>query len=489
VNVDIWAEDLQDHGLNNRPTHLSIMRTAALYGTVALLITATIIFFTTKGTPEFAQDYIDSAEDFIDDHRSPKLSAQPAPEPPPSHFQPTHEGWVFDYKKHGRNYGLSDEQCNFAFPDLYREIDRAVEHRKTVVGNITPDETEVEWRGDGIVKAMIHDNQLYIIDPHKVWDHNHRPRALATLHSLHRAISAYPEKLPDIEFTFTVHDAALVEKDGNETTWAYTRLAHQEKLWLMPDFGLWGWPDVGLRSYAELQTLLEHEEQEFQHKIPKLVWRGSLDVGSKDVREGLVRQSEGRSWSDVQVLHWDNKTNIEERLLTMEDHCSYRFLAQTEGNTYSGRLKYLLNCHSILIAHELEWIELYHHLLRDSGPAQNYVSTKRDYSDLPKKMKKLLNPSHYDKTKLIADNAKSMFRERYLTPAAEACYWRALIRGWASVQDFTPQFWIEVDEYDKILQKNLTKRKPRGAPFEAYAIMEQIEWPIPAKPRKICIDE
>lgn len=31
----------------------------------------------------------------------------------------------------------------------------------------------------------------------------------------------------------------------------------------------------------------------------------------------------------------------------------------------------------------------------------------------------------------IANNSVSTFRERYLTPAAEACYWRALWSGWA----------------------------------------------------------
>lgn len=468
------------------------MRTIALWGTLFFLISAALILWTTsKGAPEFAQDYLEDAAEYIDSHRAHKDLQRPTTTPPPSHLQPTQDGWVFDYKKHGRHYGLTEEQCNFAFPDLYREIDRAVDHRKNVAGEITQDETNVEWRGDGMVKAQIHDNQLYVIDAHKVTDHNHRPRALATLNAIYRAVSASPTKLPDIEFSFNVHDAALVDQDnGNQTTWAYTRLAHQETLWLMPDFGVWAWPDVGLRSYPELQNLLEHTEEHFHDKLSKLVWRGSLDVGSKEVRQGLVDHSQGHDWADVQVLHWDNRTSIEERLLTMQDHCSYKFVAQTEGNTYSGRLKYLLNCHSILLSHDLKWIELYHHLLQDSGPEQNYVRTKHDFSDLPKRMKRLLHPSHSDMDPLIiADNAKRTFRHRYLTPAAETCYWRALIRGWASVQAFTPQFWIEVEQFDKISQKNKTIKRPKGTPFESYAIMEEVDWVIPAIPRKMCIKE
>ncbi|KAK4624404.1 hypothetical protein CLAFUW4_05999 [Fulvia fulva] len=456
------------------------MRAIALYSTLFVLIAGALVIVAIHGGTNYAREFVDGYE-----HSIVRPSKEQQEHEPAAHTT----GWTFSHRTQGRNYGLTEEQCNVAFPHLYREIDRAVQHRKDKWGNITPDELETAWRGDGIVRAQIHDNQLYIIDAHGVVDHNHRPRTVATLHSLHRAISAFQGKLPDIEFTFTVHDAALPDSNGNETTWAYTRREHQEKLWLMPDFGLWGWPDVGLRSFAELQEVLEHEEDEFVDKEPKLVWRGSVAVGSKDVRHGLVDHSKGKSWSDVQTLDWANSTNIQERLLSMQDHCSYMFVAQTEGNTYSGRLKYLLNCHSVLFSHDLEWLELYHHLMKKSGPDQNYIRVKRDFSDLASTMDRFSRPANYLQAQKIADNARRTFRERYLTPAAEACYWRAMIRGWSEVQDFQPEFWEEVTEYDKVKKKEVQKRKPRGAPFESYAIMEEVDWQLPAKARKMCIDE
>ena len=57
------------------------------------------------------------------------------------------------------------------------------------------------------------------------------------------------------------------------------------------------------------------------------------------------------------------------------------------------------------------------------------------------------------------------------------------------MQAFKPKFWFEVEEFDKVTRKNKLKRRPRGAPFESYAIMEEVDWAIPAKARKICIDE
>lgn len=69
------------------------------------------------------------------------------------------EGWSFDAKRDAKNYGLSPEQCDAAFPKLWAEIDRAVAHRKKV-GNITPDEVKIGWKIDGIVRAMIYDRQV-----------------------------------------------------------------------------------------------------------------------------------------------------------------------------------------------------------------------------------------------------------------------------------------------------------------------------------------
>lgn len=302
-----------------------------------------------------------------------------------------------------------------------------------------------------------------------MWDGNHRPRSIATLHALHRAITAYSGPLPNIEFTITDHDSAYFGENTHQTTWAYARLPSSSNLWLMPDFGFWGWPDVGLRSYAELASLVQEDEEgeaEFADKKPQLVWRGSVDVAARDVRAKLLQHSSDKGWSDVRALDWRNETDIKAHLLGMEEHCAYMFVAQTEGNTYSGRLKFLLNCRSVLVSHRLEWVEHFHHLLRPDGPERNYALVKRDFSDLDATISSLLSPKGLREAERIAENARKVFRERYLTPAAEACYWRKLIQGWSEVQGFETEFWKEV-EVERLGRKKAV-RKPRGVPFEAY---------------------
>jgi len=460
------------------------MRTLALYSVLFGCITAALIF-STLGGPTFLKEQYNRTR--------PSKSDDKSKGPPISHSQShawySQREWIYEYPLDARNYGLDEAQCLSAFPELYKEIDRAVSWWKDR-GGITAKELDVGWREDGIVRAMIYDNQLYVIDAHNVLDHNHRPRALATLHAIHRAVTAHAGPLPNIEFTVTDHDAPLLDQnDLNHTTWGYSRLEQQENIWLCPDFGFFGWPNVGLRSYVELHSTIVAEEEDFLDKIPQIVWRGAIEgLGSQDARSGLMSASANQPWSDVQTLDWSNKTNIATRLLGMEDHCAYQFLAQIEGNTYSGRFKYLLNCHSVVLSHPLNWIEHFHHLLQPSGEAQNYVQTKRDFSDLPRKMASLLKTTNIrSSTQKIADNARATFRERYLTPAAEACYWRALFRGWAAVQAFEVQGWKDKLVDDPMTGRKKIKRTMRGVPFEFYMLMEEVEWELPAKARKMCI--
>ena len=66
--------------------------------------------------------------------------------------------------------------------------------------------------------------------------------------------------------------------------------------------------------------------------------------------------------------------------------------------------------------------------------------------------------NHTKEAERIAKNSVRTFRERYLTTAAEACYWRALIRGWAEAS-FKPRgFVIGPDG----------RQKMRGIRFENF---------------------
>jgi hypothetical protein len=69
--------------------------------------------------------------------------------------------WKFNVDTDGRNYELSDKQCDAAFPDYYKEIERAVAWRKEQnLTNIEESQMDISWGGSEIIRLMIYDRQV-----------------------------------------------------------------------------------------------------------------------------------------------------------------------------------------------------------------------------------------------------------------------------------------------------------------------------------------
>lgn len=302
--------------------------------------------------------------------------------------------------------------------------------------------------------------KLYIIETR--WDPERRdvPRALATFFSIQRAINAFQGPLPDIEFSVCLGDVAS-EPEDQHAVWVLAKRREQEEQWIMPDFGYWSWPNDNMGEYNEVRREIEDTEPDWDSKKPLAVWRGAPQTNP--LREALIKITEGKSWSDVAAIDW----NAPAGFLTMSEHCQYQYVLHTEGHSYSGRAKYLLNCASVSVTHKLDWIEPHTHLFVPSGPDQNVVVVERDFSDLNDKMRYLLKNS--EEAHKIAENSAKTFRDRYLTPAAQACYWRKLFWAWKSVS-FEPELYetVEGDNETK-------KRRLRGTPFETFVAKARLE--------------
>lgn len=285
-------------------------------------------------------------------------------------------------------------------------------------------------------------------------------RELATLHALYRAIISSPEPLPNIEFAFNTDD-----RIPSVPLWGYARRAEDTNIWLIPDFGYWSWPETKVGSMREVQVKATLTEQSdgwmWREKVPKLLWRGA-SMGL-ELREKFLQVTTDVPWADVRALAWRNNESMTNDLKSMPEHCQYKYLAHTEGNSYSGRLKYLQNCKSVVVAHKMEWIQHHHPLMQSSGPRQNFVEVERSYDDLEEKISWLQN--HDKDAQRIASESVKLFRERYLTPAAEVCYWRKLISAWATVS-FEPEFFKFVNG----------ERVWRGLPVESFFLERRLDW-------------
>ncbi|KAH8671336.1 hypothetical protein BX600DRAFT_480475 [Xylariales sp. PMI_506] len=252
-------------------------------------------------------------------------------------------------------------------------------------------------------------------------------------------------------------------------------------------------------------------------KIAKAVWRGTPHFGNTASsttarqRQDLLLSTKDKPWADIEALKWTlTQLNATSRTasnaLPIEDFCRYKYIVHTEGLTYSGRLPFHALCASVVLTPPLAWLQPHERRLfrpvfsSDLGP--NVTRTPRPAQEIGRegsgifeKVKLAPYPARWvreawgtghqaeeanvifvapdwsDLEAVIAylednpDVAKGIARRQrelwhgggYLSPAAEACYWRAALRGWAGVVRFEDQF------------KDLFARA-EGVPFEEFVV-------------------
>ncbi|GAA5919187.1 hypothetical protein JCM1841_002492 [Sporobolomyces salmonicolor] len=337
---------------------------------------------------------------------------------------------------------LNYQQCDDAFPLLWPEVhntarmfqQRAVPPRN---GITIEDLNEVE-PGDG-TRVSVVNGQLYVKRFNGEWT----KRSEAVLASLHEAIVTSPDPFPDVEFWFRATDNI-----GYGAHFGLTKEAGS------PLFGFFSWPEprvLGWRD-ARRKAMEVDSTMNFTDKDPKLFWRGVFSLGT--LRNQLREAVEGKEWNDVGEINWGTGAGR----IPMEEHCRRQFLASADSHSYSGRLKYLLLCRSVVVTHRKRWKQHFHGALdgREGSPTQNWVEMEHENWDgLSESLERLLQDSEW--AERIAENAQRTMRDRYLTPASVACYWRRILAEYAALQRFTPT--------------------PGGIDYESFILVREIEYP------------
>ncbi|KAI1779164.1 glycosyl transferase family 90-domain-containing protein [Hypoxylon cercidicola] len=382
------------------------------------------------------------------------------------------------------NLFLDRSRCRAAFPGLFDDIDRLVADRRSKPITITEMEN-LSGQEENWMKANTRDHAVGYIDNGNIHVTSYRrstfSRALASVHALHRAVITAPEPIPDIVFNLLPGDSTK-----NASVWGLCRHMGDNITWLMPDFGFWAWPEPGVGSYIKVQQEAREMEQgvpvprdaleaaspespaetatvyTWANKIPKLVWRGAVYINEYQ-RKKLMDVAKDQPWADVRDIVWTGPGKPPANLLSVSEFCKYKYIMYVEGHAYSGALRSQQNCRSVIVAPPLNWTTHYQHLMRRDGPGQNYVEVAKDFGNLAETIAWLeQNPEAAER---IADNSARTFRDRYISRAAEACYWRELVHGWA-----------EVSEKPRIWERRDGKWKRRGAPFEDVVLMGEVEW-------------
>ncbi|KAL4904461.1 hypothetical protein BDW74DRAFT_31104 [Aspergillus multicolor] len=377
----------------------------------------------------------------------------------------TAEAWQFEYPRDAQNVALTQGQCAAGFPGLFEDVARGTAYWRTQ-GGLSSDELDAIPIHHGMGRAKIARGELYVISV-RARGKDHRRKILAALSAMHRALIGDPERStrPDIEFVFSIEDKLAEVTDSMNPVWTLARTASEEAAWLMPDFGYWAWDHlhttIGPYDQVVEQAAI-YDDLPWEEKQQQLVWRGKPSFAPK-LRRALMDATRDRPWADVQAVDWHHQK--QSNVLKMEDHCRYIFIAHIEGRSYSASLKYRQACRSVIVAHQLQYIQHHHYLLIPSGPYQNYVEVARDFSDLAEKLEPLLEEPA--RAEAIANNSVRAFRERYLTLAAEACYWRALWDGYGSVFNSSQPQPESVPEMESRLGKS---KQEQGLRYESFIL-------------------
>lgn len=345
---------------------------------------------------------------------------------------------------------LTQAQCDIVFPGLFQEIERSRDYWKARGGVSQKDLDEAQEQGQA--RAMIYNNRLYV-KWYGGW--NQGTRTKATLASINEALKISNEPVPDIEFVLQTGDNGKVAG----APWALGRKvdSDEDQITLMPDYSFYSWPEPGVNSFEEVadNCRIFESKLRWKDKVNKLFWRGAFLA---DIRKEMAEVSKSHSWAEISDLNWGDREQVNKQLLTPEEHCQYKFLAHAEGVAYSGRLKYLMQCRSVIVAHKMQYTQHFHPLINDNStsPEQNLVTSPgRNFDELPTVMSSLLEDD--ERAKRIADNSFRHWRY-WLSPASIDCYWRRLFQTWAELQTFKP-----------VLTKDMTT-------FNSFILMGEVHW-------------
>ncbi|BGP36595.1 hypothetical protein JCM10449v2_000496 [Rhodotorula kratochvilovae] len=312
---------------------------------------------------------------------------------------------------------LNFQQCDDAFPLFWPDVRKTAKQFEK--GGITLE--ELDRREKDETRLAVVDRQLYV----KTYHGESTTRSLAVLASLREAIMSSPDAFPDVDATDNLDSGAhfgLTKQDSDQ-------------MWLLPDFGLWSWPEPRVLGWQDARRKAIEVEQglNWTVKEDKLFWRGAY---LSQLRHELRDTANAQPWGDIGEIDWGAGAAGR---ISMEDHCKKRFLADADSHSYSGRLKYLFLCRSVVVSHRKRWRQHWHGALdgRAGSPTQNWVELEHENWDgLVEAVQGLrMDEGHAEE---VAQNAVRALRDRYLTPASTACYWRRVLAEYAALQRFKP---------------------------------------------------
>jgi hypothetical protein len=212
-------------------------------------------------------------------------------------------------------------------------------------------------------------------------------RNAATTHLLIEALSRCK---PDLaaSFSLPIYTDDFVRRPPTMPHLAYCVDDRATSTIAMPDFIFWSWPEVGIADYeATADAILAAGAAPATD--PRLFWIGNPYTHSTRGRFLEIAASDPRicaggvTWIKDPANASAPMTTLDNRYVSLPDHCRYRWLIDLQGRGYSGRLKLLLFSGRPLFVQQRRWKEYFTDELR---PMVHYIPVREDLGDLARQL-------------------------------------------------------------------------------------------------------
>lgn len=189
---------------------------------------------------------------------------------------------------------------------------------------------------------------------------------------------------------------------------------------LLPDFSCLEWYEAFLPPFSYIRNNMAKEAGPFQDKIPKLFYRGTLNLQHDSSRTDLANKLGPQTdIADVKGVNMKNRENFK----TILEICGYKYILYTEGRTYSGRLKYQALCNSITIGLSFNYVEFWTQLL------DPYYVVVKDWDEAVVKYYEM-EDDPVGTERMATEMAQTL--RKHLSPQGIDCYIQRVLKGYAN---------------------------------------------------------
>ncbi|KAK3381274.1 glycosyl transferase family 90-domain-containing protein [Podospora didyma] len=401
------------------------------------------------------------------------------------------------------NLSLTEDQCDAAFPGLTKEIDDVVSKGPFTVkqsGDLGPLQGRIK---DGQI-YILHAQRKSDLSQEMVNSRTaalHQLHRAITTSPTRLPDTIFTLNIQDQPFgtawTYS-RPASPAHKSSDPNARSFLMPHFSFWAWKLPFVGSVA---RASRAITAIESAFSGPGK-WNQKIPKAVWRGTTwfnSIQAPRLRQQLVAAAKNKPWADVQPLEWSGSGSNATNALAIEDFCRYKYVVHTEGVSYSGRFQFLQMCASVVLTPPLHWLQHTTHLVKPlfsssldlqdrkrGGGAGRWDARKKKSSSSKKKKsaQKVMATASWEPSSRTKDTwpvqygpeeANIVFvapdwsdledvvawleanprvaegiarRQRdlffgggYFSPAAEGCYWRALVRGWAQMARTDGEDW------------------------------------------------